>query len=221
MKAAIGWVWDNRQWLFSGVAVSALLLLFQLFRKRGGAAPVTAHESAAVATGSNISQSVNSPAATGSNISQTINSPTVVHAPTINVAIPVPPAGTGEHQRYNEWRELVSELDKSLSQIVYAFLEINVMTPGDDSNNPQAGVQRGLRAIDHKLLIADALRQAHIREKYLEIVHYAFSAHEPRDPRQRGCPTVQGFDVKAQAFQEELTRMAQEDMRSFWRGGEN
>jgi hypothetical protein len=200
VKVALRWIWDNRQWLFSGVAVSALLLLFELFRrKRPRTVALTAHERATVATGSNISQS--------------INSPTVLHWPTINLPPPSPPSGTTDQQRYNEWRELIGEIDKSFIQIGYAFHDINVIKPRDDSNDPQAGIQSGLRAISNKLLIADALKQAHILEKYQEIVRYALSAHDPLDPGQQPCPTIQGFNVKARAFQQEITEMAQRDMQ--------
>src|SRR5437773_6605779 len=56
----------------------------------------------------------NSPVASGTNISQTINSPTV------NLSLPVPTGGM-DRERYEEWRELDDEINGSIEQMGYAL----------------------------------------------------------------------------------------------------
>jgi hypothetical protein len=123
-----------------------------------------------------------------------------------------PPTSATGRERYDEWRELTDELHESLIQIGYAFLPANVITPGIEDNDYEAGIRKGYRAIRSRILIAQALERAGVLEKYEELVRYAVSADRPRDPAQRGSPTAAGFDMKATAFQNELMKIARKDM---------
>jgi len=61
------WIWSNKEWLFSGVAVWVIGTLLTLwFRRR---TPATSQNTATISANSMIA----SPVATGSNISQTVN----------------------------------------------------------------------------------------------------------------------------------------------------
>ena len=152
------------------------------------------------------SQISSSPVATGSHISQRVNSPNV------SLTLPVLPSGAPGRERYEEWRELIHELHEALSQIGYAFLPINVITPGIEINDPEKGMRRGYRVIRDRLFIADTLAREKVLERYEELVKYAISRDAPREPSQRGCPTMNGFDMKASAFEDALMEIARKDI---------
>jgi hypothetical protein len=188
------------EWVFSGIGVLAVALLIEWLRRRphpsGQQATITAQ-------GARVSDS---PVASGSNILQTVNSPTY------NVSLRVPTAaGAPGNERYSEWRELIHELHESFQQIGYAFLPLNVITTGIETNDYEAGIRRGYHVLRNRILIADVLKNAGMMEKFQKIVEYAVSADTPRDPSQRGCPTVTGFDIMASKFEDELMDIARKD----------
>jgi len=131
----------------------------------------------------------------------------------------VPPTSTFAQARYEEWRKLDRVLRASTRAMGYAFLPLNVFRPGDPRNDPGTAIQRGHDALRSPLLIGDALKKSGIFEKWDALVRDAVSAHEPREPGQRGAPTEVGFDMKATEFLEELGRIARED-QSFQSGAE-
>jgi len=53
--------------------------------------------------------------ASGANISQTINSPT------LNLSLPAPSFGAPGRERYVEWREVIDEIHESVEQMGYAL----------------------------------------------------------------------------------------------------
>ena len=200
------WLWDNRQWVFSGAGVTALVALFYFFRHYFLPPSNPATTSVAVSAGGDVV------VATGSKIQQTVNTPTVVNSsPTINLSLPAPPAEARARAKYEEWRELIKELHESLGQIGYAFYPILAISP-DGSNDYEAGIRRGFHVIRNRILIAEPLKKARILEEFEEMVQYAVSAHNPRDPNQHGCPTMNGFDMKASAFEDELMEIARKDV---------
>src|SRR5271169_180561 len=188
------------EWVFSGVGVLAVTLIIEWIRR--GARP-SGHEAMLTAQGARVSDS---PVASGSNISQKINSPT------LNVSLPAPTPGVPGNERYSEWRELIHELHESFQQIGYAFLPLNVITPGIEINDYQGGIRRGSRVLRNRILIADVLKNAGVQEKFQKIVEYAVSAETPRDSSQRGCPTATGFDIMASKFEDELMELARKDV---------
>jgi hypothetical protein len=203
----MSWFSDNYKWLFDGVGGAVALALvgfvfhrwFQSKQEQGGQVAQTTLKV-------EDSSVTNSPVAAGSNITQTVNSPTV------NVTLPAPPSSPAGREKYEEWRELIRELHESFIQIGYAFLPLNAITPGVEDNDYQAGIRRGYRVIRSRIFIAETLKKEGVLEKYEEIVRYAISATCPREPSQRGCPTMNGFDLKAGAFQDELMQIARKDM---------
>ena len=95
----------------------------------------------------------------------------------------------------------------------YAFMPIVVITPGDESNDYQAGIRRGNRVLRDRIFIAESVKKYRLIEKWDELVLYAHSGRAPRDRWERGCPTMGGFDKKARAFlDEKLMEIAREDM---------
>ena len=168
-------------------------------KKTTGAAPTQAVLSA---EGSSVS---NSPVVGGSGNTQNVN------APVFNVSLPASTPGAPGNQRYSEWRELIHELHESFQQIGYAFLPLNVIAPGIETNDYQAGIHRGYRVLRNRILIADLLKNAGMMDKFQKIVEYAVSTDTPRDPLQRGCPTMTGFDIMASKFEDELMELARKD----------
>jgi hypothetical protein len=147
-----------------------------------------------------------SAAAIGSNITQHVNSHNV------SMTLPVSPSGAVGHERVDEWRELTHELHEAFAQIGYAFIPLNVVTPGHEENDYGAGIRRGYRVIRNRLFIADILKREKISEKYDELVKYAVSARSPRERNQRGGPTMNGFDMKTGVFEDELMEIARKDI---------
>jgi hypothetical protein len=144
--------------------------------------------------------------ATGSGITQHVNSHNV------SVTLPVLPSGAPGHERSGEWRELTRELHEAFVQIGYAFIPLNAVTPGHEENDYEAGIRRGYRVIRNRLFIADTLKREKVLEKYDEVVKYAISARSPRERNQRGCPTMNGFDMKTGALEDELMEIARKDI---------
>jgi hypothetical protein len=199
----VHWLSINYQWVVAVVAMPIILFLLKRWadspKKTASAAPTQA---ALSAKGSTVS---NSPVASGSGNTQNIN------APVFNVSLPASTPGAPGNQRYSEWRELIHELHESFQQIGYAFLPLNVITPGIETNDYQAGIRRGYRVLRNRILIADLLKNAGMMDKFQKIVEYAVSTDTPRDPSQRGCPTRAGFVIMASKFEDELMELARKD----------
>jgi len=211
-------VWIQNHPYESAVLLVAVLSLivgwFQLRKKEPSSQPV---DRSAVMYASDsqvtISQQSKSPltgsaVATGSGNTQHVNSHNVSYT------IPVLPSGAPGHERSDEWRELANELHEAISRIGYAFIPINAVTPGRDENDYEAGIHRGYRVIRNRLFIADTLKREGVLEKYEALVKYAISARSPREREQRGCPTMNGFNMKARTFEDELMEIARKDISS-------
>jgi hypothetical protein len=199
------WLSQNYQWIFSGIGVLILGLLIERRRRLSKGQPEKENSAALTAQGAKV---MDSPVASGSNISQKVNSPT------INLSLPATTASVPGGERYGEWRELIHELHESLQQMGYAFLPMNVITPGDETNDYAAGIRRGYRVLRNRILIGDVLKDAGMLDKFDEIVKYAISAQSPRDQSQRGCPTMVGFDMAASKFNDEVVELARKDSGS-------
>lgn len=150
----------------------------------------------------------NSPVASGTNISQTINSPT------LNLSLPVATSGTPSRERYDEWRELTNEIHASIEQMWWAFVDAVAYKAGDERCDYQAGIRRGNRVLGNRILISDAVQKAALRKDWDELVQYTHSGRGPRDRWQHGSPTMGGFEEKAREFQEKLMRIACQDVNA-------
>jgi hypothetical protein len=84
----------------------------------------------------------------------------------------------------------------------------------DQREDYHDGIQRGYRVLRSRILIANVLKNAGMLEKFQSIVDYVVSAHTPREPSQRGCPTVTGFNIKAGQFEDEVMELARKDSES-------
>jgi len=158
------------------------------------------------AQGANVTES---PLASGTNITQKINSPT-----TINLSLPAPIGAPGS-ERYNEWRELIDEIHESIQRMGWAFVDIVAHAAGDDRNDYQAGIRRASRALENRILIGDAIQKAGLKKDWDELVEYTRSGRSASfRALQPGSPTMGGFDRKAHEFQEKLVRVASEDMNA-------
>ena len=101
--------------------------------------------------------------------------------------------------------------------MVYAFQAVNVIA-SDGCNDPHAGMQKGYRLIRTRFFIDEALRRHSILQKWEELVAYCNTVSSPREPGQQGGPTATAFDQKAAVFEDELLRLAREDLQvDSWR----
>ncbi len=145
--------------------------------------------------------------ASGTNISQKINSPT-----TINLSLPAPTSGTPGRERYDEWRELIDEIHESIDQMGWAFVPVVAYKAGDERCDYKAGIRRGNRVLGNRILIAEAIQKSGLKKDWDELAQYTYAGHGPRDYWQQGSPTMGGWENKAHAFQEKLMRAARDDV---------
>jgi hypothetical protein len=201
---------ENYKWLFDGIGGLVLIAVAGYFVRRVLRRPQDDQKDAATlnAQGAKVT---NSPVASGTNISQTINSPTV------NLSLPAPSFGAPGSERYEEWRELIDEIHESIEQMGYAFVPIVAHEVGDERCDYQAGIRCGNRVLRNRILIADVIQKSGLIQDWDELVQYAHSGRGPRDRWKQGSPSMGGFDVKARAFQEKLMRVARDDVGT--RGG--
>jgi len=202
----VNWLSGNYKWLFDGFAGASVIALVGWLLK-------TARRSQPQ-TGTKIGNSrvTGSAVATGSHNLQNVNSHN------INVTLPVLASGAPGRERYDEWRELTHEIHEAFIHMGQAFNSSDRWPQGGiididpEGNDYQAGIQRGDRALRSRLFISDTLATEKVLDKYRQIIEYVVSAHTPRDPNQRGCPTRNGFEMKARAFEDELARIARVDI---------
>ncbi len=209
------WLSQNYQWLFDGIGGVVLIALVRIgynrWRKSRTQVDGSHPSSALTAQGAKVT---NSPIASGSNISQTINSST------LNLSLPAPASGAPGRERYDEWRHVIDEVHEALEQMGYAFVPILAHKAGDERCDYQAGIRRGNRVLHSQILISEALEKAGLIKDWNELVQYAHAGRGPRDRWEQGSPTMGGFDAKARAFHEKLVLVAREDMTSLLRNGE-
>ena len=155
---------------------SLLTILWQVVRHRLFSASPGRPIQASAASGDD------SLAATGSNISQHVNSHN------IQVNLPAPVTKPDSSKRDAGWRELIQEMHEAFVRMGYMFQPLK-HSSSDDRNDPYAGIARGYRVIRNRLYIADAFEKAGLVKEWEELVQYVVSRDVPRDTNQRGCPT--------------------------------
>lgn len=93
------------------------------------------------AQGAKISES---PVASGTGITQNVNSPT------FNVSLPAATPGSPGSERYNEWRELTNEIRESLKIMANAFRRSHPdIIDVDGLADYHDGIQKGYRVQRH------------------------------------------------------------------------
>jgi hypothetical protein len=123
-----------------------------------------------------------------------------------------------EHRRWAldnrklEWRELIDTLHTCLWTLGYAFQPVRVFMPGEEGD-VQDAMQNGFRVIRDRIFIADALQRHQVLEQWKELVAYVTAATLPREPGQRGAPTITEFNARGAAFEDKLLMMAREDLK--------
>jgi hypothetical protein len=206
------WIYKYNEILVLVVGILGCIAAWLALRKKES--PSQSQDRSAVVNASDSQVAVSEPTespvtdaavATGAGITQHVNSHNVSYT------IPHLPSGAPGRERSDEWRELVNELHDAFGQIGYAFIPLNVITPGHEENDYEAGIRRGHRAIRNNFFIADVLTRERISEKYQGLVEYARLGRTAR-PYQPGCPTMDGFDLKTSAFEDELMAIARADI---------
>ena len=123
-----------------------------------------------------------------------------------------------EHRRWIldnkklEWRELIDTLHSCLYNMGYAFQMVSVFKPGEEGD-VQFAVQKGFRTIRDRIFTADAVERHQVLEQWKELVAYINAATSPREPGQRGAPTIMEFNARGAAFEDKLLLMAREDLK--------
>jgi hypothetical protein len=111
-----------------------------------------------------------------------------------------------------EWRELINTLHEALGYMEGAFPPPNIRVHGPEATSYQSGIRMGYRVIENRIFIAASLQAEQLRDKFEELVKYAVSATCPREPNQRGCPTVTAFVIKVRVFEGEVMSAAKRDL---------
>ena len=111
-----------------------------------------------------------------------------------------------------EWRELIMQLDQSMTVMANAFSFVGVMD-SDNSNSPHFGMQTGFRTIEDRIFIADAVKKFEIAQKWEQLCKYVGSASDPaHSTSQRGSATHTGFNLLARTFRESVLDSARKDL---------
>lgn len=123
-----------------------------------------------------------------------------------------------EHRRWildnkkGEWRELIDTLHTCLWNLAYAFQPVSCFTQ-DGEGDVHSAVQKGFRVIRDRIFIADAIERHQVLELWKGLVAYVDAATAPREPGQRGAPSISEFNARGAAFEDKLLLMAREDLR--------
>jgi hypothetical protein len=111
-----------------------------------------------------------------------------------------------------EWRELIDKMDTCLSRTQGAFkhpLAERLTNPF----NYMATLGIGSGVMNDRIFIAETLKKSGITQKWRDISAYVCASDLPRDENQQGAaPTLNGYIIKVNAFQDELIRVAREDL---------
>lgn len=114
-----------------------------------------------------------------------------------------------------EWRELIDTLHEALGLMQGAFpLRADPITGiVPEGANYESGIRMGYRVIENRVFIAASLKAEQIKERFEELVKYAVSATCPREPNQRGCPTVTRYISNVNDFEMVIMDAARRDLQ--------
>ena len=184
------------EWVFGGIGLTSLSAVAWIFRRifirtSPPAAPIQAR----AATGDG------SPVAVGNHITQ-------------QVTQHYSPSDTSSDKRHEEWQELIQELPEILDQMSFAFGSIKGSGIIDvDAKDPWIAIRRGNRLVSSRLYIADVFKNSGLLDKWNELVKGAEAGDFPRAPSEMGYSSISRYVRKRHAFENELTRVAREDLK--------
>jgi hypothetical protein len=95
----------------------------------------------------------------------------------------------------------------------FRVLKNSVIIDVHDEDNPFAAITRGNRLIHHRLYIADVFKNSGLLDKWNELVKGVEHGDFPRAPSEQGHSAIYFFVRKRQVFENELTRVAREDLK--------
>ena len=128
------------------------------------------------------------------------------------MSLPTSTSGKVSPERYQEWRDLIDEMDIAIEEMAHAFVPPGSYRPGDPRSDPFAGCRRGTKVLTNRLLIADALKKHAISQKWRGIVEYVDAAMARRGPLQHGAPTPVEYTLKIEELRKALNLAAREDL---------
>ncbi|MGA2202025.1 MAG: hypothetical protein ABSG40_08695 [Terriglobales bacterium] len=112
-------------------------------------------------------------------------------------------------QKRVEYRELLDGLHECMENMSGAFLSVNVTKP---QNLPDVAIARGNILIQSRIFVGPALEKFGIQNRWEELAAYVIQAEIPRNPAQKGCPTLTSFQLKCCAFEDELNNFVRKDL---------
>jgi hypothetical protein len=112
-------------------------------------------------------------------------------------------------QKRIEYRELLDGLHECMENMSGAFLKVNVTKP---QNLPDVAIARGNILIHSRIFVWPALEKFGIEKRWEELATYVIQTEVPRDPAQRGCPTLTSFQLKCSAFEDQLNKFVRKDL---------
>jgi hypothetical protein len=203
------WLWENRQWVFSGVGLSVVALGAWIFRASLARLFRKPQPSAAVPLQGDVSVGDGSPVAAGNNIQQTIKD-----SYNTTVALPALVA----NKRYEEWQKLIQEFPKILDEMAEAFSNKSwrqggIIDVDGDDQKPFAAIRRGNLMVQGQLYIAEVFKNSGLLDKWNELVKGTEAGDFERGPNELGYSSISRFMRKKHTFMAELTRVAREDLK--------
>ena len=109
-----------------------------------------------------------------------------------------------------EWRELIDKMITCLSRTQGA-LSHPASERLTEPFNYTATLAIGNGVLNDRIFIADVLKKSGITSKWRDIIAYVCASDSPRDETQP-LPTENGYRLKANAFQDEIVRVARADL---------
>ena len=112
-----------------------------------------------------------------------------------------------------EWRELIDGLNESIERMGYAFEHGVARVASDPLLNWVGALGAGNRVVRGRIFIADVIEKRGIVKAWDELMGYVLSSDNPRTPGQHGgMPTLNGYNIKAIALQDQIIRVSREDL---------
>lgn len=112
-----------------------------------------------------------------------------------------------------EWRGLIDGLNDSLDRMGYAFERGVAREASDPLLDWRGAMGMGNRIVRGRIFIADVIEKQGIVKSWDDLMQYVFSKDNPREPGQHGgIPTLNGYNMRAVALQDEIIRVSREDL---------
>src|ERR1700723_536882 len=111
--------------------------------------------------------------------------------------------------RKAEWRELIESMNEGIEKMGYAFERGVARAASDPLRNWMGAMGAANRTLRSRIFIAEIIEKRGIVKSWDDLMHYVLASDNPRDPRTHGgIPTLNGYNSKAIALQDEIIRVS-------------